>query len=205
NDGRGLGDHVAELFDAAAKVWCDHVNIRFSKRFQAQACPAKENPSNEIGRADNGTANRMGGSVGPRDRPLRFIEQGSSRRLGDRFLWFPHLFGLLDLGDGRGLRLLHGLAVLRELFQFRLELGATHGDLLEQLVGGVLAKACEFFDAQRIQIDLCQWNLPFSFRYRDGAQATSSAVALSTAFALQPDDHNPATPLPNSRPNRNRQ
>jgi hypothetical protein len=69
----------------------------------------------------------------------RRLKQVASRRLDDRFLHgFPRrifglfrLLGLLDLGDRRAFRLLHGLAVLGELFQFRLEL-APCGDLLEQ-------------------------------------------------------------------------
>jgi hypothetical protein len=51
-------------------------------------------------------------------------------------------------------------------------------------------------------IDLCHRTARFAFRYREGWQATSSAQALSTAFAFQIDDHNPAALLPNSRPNR---
>ena len=62
---------------------------------------------------------------------------------------------------------------------------ARRGDLLEQSVGGEFAQGGEFFDAQRIQIDLGHWNLPFSVRYREGAQATSSAPALSTALVFQ--------------------
>jgi len=62
------------------------------------------------------------------------------------FLRLSDVFALLRLGSWRTLRLLRRLAVLRELFQFRLELGAARGDLLEQFVGCVFAQAREFFD-----------------------------------------------------------
>src|ERR1700704_3353562 len=106
-------------------------------------------------------------------------------RLGDRLLRLARFFGLLDLGDGSGFRFLHRLAVLRELFQLRFEFGAARGDFLEQLVGGVLAQAGEFFDAQRVQIDFCHWNLPFAVRYREGMTATRMPPVLSTGFVVQ--------------------
>src|SRR6266436_8171817 len=84
-------------------------------------------------------------------------------RFGDRLLRLPHLVALLDLGDGRGFDFFHRLAVLGEPFQFRFELGAPRGDLFKQLVGGMIAQGCEFFDAQQIQIDLCHDSLPFPF------------------------------------------
>jgi hypothetical protein len=40
----------------------------------------------------------------------------------------------------------------------------------------------------------------FLFGYREGARATSTAAALSTAMSTR-RHHNPATPAPNSRPN----
>src|SRR5258707_9631266 len=118
----------------------------FSKRFQAKWRPVRiKKRVKTRTRADYSTADRNGRSADPA-RPG--VSRASSSRFGNRLLRFPHLFGLLDLGDGHALRFLHGLAVLGEIFQFRLELGAAHGDLLEQLVGGVLAEGCEFFDAQ---------------------------------------------------------
>jgi SAM-dependent MidA family methyltransferase len=68
-------------------------------------------------------------------------------------------FGLLRLGQGRAFQLLYRLAELGQLFPLCFELGTARGDLLEQFVSRVLAQACEFFDAQRIQINLCHWNL----------------------------------------------
>jgi hypothetical protein len=52
----------------------------------------------------------------------------------------------------------------------------------------------------------------FSFGYREGANATSTAPIFSTAadlihreFRTSARNHNPATPCPNSRPNRGHQ
>jgi hypothetical protein len=59
---------------------------------------------------------------------------------------FGSLTSSVFLAFGAG-ALLHRLAVLGQLFQFRFELGAACGDLLEQLVAGILAQTSEFFDA----------------------------------------------------------
>jgi hypothetical protein len=107
-----------------------------------------------------------------------------SGRFGNRFLWFVSFFLVVlpDFGDRScRLRFSRRLAVLGQLFQFGFEFGLPCRDLLRQFFSCVVAQACEFLDAQRFQIDFCHAGLPFSFGYREGAQATSTTPILSTA------------------------
>ena len=140
----------------------------------------------KFGRADYSTASRIATlqragamapaleapqSIRPPRRPAPWPRRSSSRR--SSWPWRPE----------RGWRFLRRLAVLRQLFQLGFEFGLPRRDLFQPVCRSRSRASGEFFDAQRIQIDLCHAGLPFSFGYREGAQATSTAPTLSTANA----------------------
>ena len=179
----------------------------FQSRFRAIALPATDCTSNDDpdragmhGRSDRAFSGALRADVSLGDRLLDL-----SRLLAAAPSVPARLRLFLALATGAAIcDFLRGLVVLGELFQLRFEFGAPCGDLLRQFVGGVSRKAAsssmlsESRSIFAMEPPVCFW-LPGRWKPQ------ASARALSTANALQTDDHNPATPLPNSRPNRDRQ
>ncbi len=125
--------------------------------------------------------------------------------------FFSSLF--LAFATGAGLGFLRQLVVLRQLFQLGFEFGPPRGDLFQPICqsrcrasaasSSMLSESRSIFamPASRFLLATGKARRPQA-RRRSYPPRTSSARKDFSAYSC---NHNPATPLPNSRPNRGRQ